>query len=39
MCVSMRLKVLCLKVKSRIARTIWSDGQFVGTRYLYFSMK
>ena len=40
MCVSMKLKVLCLRVKSRIARiaqTVWRGEQFVGRRGLYSS--
>ena len=40
MCVSMKLKVLCLRVKLRIARilqTVWRGEQFVGRRGLYFS--
>ena len=35
----MNLKVLCLRMKSSIMRTIWGDGQFVGSRCLYSSMK
>ena len=37
--VSMNLKVLCLRMKSRMIRTIWDGGQFVGSRCLYSSMK
>ena len=35
----MNLKLLCLRVKSSIMRTIWVGGQFVGKRCLYTSMK
>ena len=38
-CVSMNLKVLCLRMKPSIMRTIWGGGQFVGSRCLYSSMK
>ena len=38
-CVSMNLKVLCLRMKSSIMRTIWGGGQFVGSKCLYSSMK
>ena len=38
-CVSINLKVLCLRMKSSIMRTIWGGGQFVGSRCLYSSMK
>ena len=38
-CVSMNLKVLCLTMKLSTMRTIWSGGQFVGSRCFYSSMK
>ena len=38
-CVSMNLKVLCLRMKLSIIHTIWSGGQIVGSRCLYSSMK
>ena len=37
-CVTMNLKVLCLRMKSSIMRTIWGGGQFVGSRCLYSSI-
>ena len=37
-CLSMNWKVLCLRVKSSMAHTIWESGQFVGSGGLYFSM-
>ena len=38
-CLSMNLKVLCLRMTSSIMHTIWGDGQFVCSRRLYSSMK
>ena len=38
-CVSMNLKVLCLRMKSSMMCTIWGDGQFEGNRCLHSSMK
>ena len=35
-CVSINLKVLCLRMTSNIAHTIWGRGQFGGCRCLYF---
>ena len=37
-CLSMNWKVLCLRVKSSMAHTIWGSGQFVVSRGLCFSM-
>ena len=39
MCVSMKLKVPCFSMKSRIMRTMWGGGQFLNRRCLYSSMK
>ena len=36
---AMKLKVLCLTMKSRIAQTTWGGGHFVGRRCLYFPVK
>ena len=38
-CVPMNLKVLCLRMKSSMMRTIWDSRQFGGSRCLYFSIK
>ena len=38
-CVSMNLKVLCLRMKLSVMRTLWGGGQFVGSRCLYSYMK
>lgn len=38
-CAFMNLKVMCLRIKSRMTRTIWGGGQFLGRRCMYFSMK
>ena len=38
-CMSMNLNVLCLRIKSSMAGTIWGGGQFVGSRCLHFSAK
>ena len=38
-CMSMNLKVLCLRIILSIMCTIWDGGQFVGSRCLYSSMK
>ena len=38
-CVFMKLKMLFLKMKSKIARTIWVGGRFVCRRCWYFSIK
>ena len=35
----MKLKVLCLRMKLKIARTIWGGGRFLCRRYWYFSIK
>ena len=32
MCVSMNLKVLCLRMKSSIMHTIWGGPEFMGSR-------
>ena len=39
MCMSMDLKVLCLRMKSSVMRTIWGGGHFVGSGCLYSPMK
>ena len=36
---SMNSKVLCLRMKLSIMGNIWGDGQFVGSRCFYSSMK
>ena len=36
---SERAKVLCLRMKSSMIRTIWDGGQFMGSRCLYSSVK
>ena len=38
-CVSLNLKVPCLRMKSSMTCTILEGGQFVGRRCPYFSMK
>ena len=39
LCVSMKLKVLCLRMRSKIAQTMWGDGQLAGKRCFYSSIK
>ena len=36
---SMNLKVLYLRMNSKMVRTIWGGGQFVSSRCFYFFMK